>query len=175
MKCSWEKHIERGPQFSLLSCLEDSRYRAAADRENWEIETEVRDVDRIRVTKVYCSGLLGDGGVGGHKSTPSNILFPPASSSPLITARVGTWERSASNNTVFTVPQSVRYHKLPPPRVLLLVCCQPGHATWRCGSNVYVWNVFYCDSLSFSEQFTPVLLLYHATVYIWTIDWCIVN
>jgi hypothetical protein len=41
------------------------------------------------------------------------------------------------STTACTVPQSVRYHKLPPPRELH-VCDQPGLATWRVGSNVYM-------------------------------------
>ncbi len=53
-----------------------------------KIETEVRDVEMIRITKVYacCPGWTS----GDHKSTPvkqkhKHILFPPACSSPLLT------------------------------------------------------------------------------------------
>ncbi len=79
-----------------------------------------------------------------------NIYFTPQSAAPhlelklcLAAGRAGTWERTAPNNTVCTVrvPQSVRYHKLPQPR-LLRVCYQPGQATWRVRSKVYVWNIY---------------------------------
>ncbi len=84
------------------------------------------------------------------ESTPlkhKHIIFPPACSYSfilklcLVAGRAGTWEQTSHNNTVCTVPQSVRYHKLPPPRVLR-VCYLPGQATWRVGSNIYAWNVF---------------------------------
>ncbi len=43
------------------------------------------------------------------------------------------WTRTASNNTVCTVPQSVRYHKLPPPN---MPPAKSGHMA--CQANVYV-------------------------------------
>jgi hypothetical protein len=57
------------------------------------------------------------------------------------------------NNTVCTVPQSVRYHKLLPSSVLR-PAYQPGRATWRVGSLVYVcWSVH------------NAFLIYLSTVY----------
>jgi hypothetical protein len=41
-------------------------------------------------------------------------------------------------NNLATVPQSLQYHKLPPPSVLRPACYQPGQATWRVASQVYV-------------------------------------
>jgi hypothetical protein len=63
-------------------------------------------------------GLLRD-----HKSTPvkhKHMPSPPACSSPRITEDLpGSWpvheKMDSSNNSVCTVPQTVRYHKLPPP------------------------------------------------------------
>jgi hypothetical protein len=60
----------------------DRYTRVTADR---EIETEVRDVDRIRIRKVYasCPGRH----LGGNKSSPVRhkyMLYPAAFSSPLI-------------------------------------------------------------------------------------------
>jgi hypothetical protein len=93
-----------------------------------------------------CTQSVQGGLLGGHKSTPvsrKHKLFPPACSSPLTIEALlaagwaGTRERTDPNNTVCTVPQSVRYHKLSPPRELH-VYYQPGQAKLRGGSNVYV-------------------------------------
>jgi hypothetical protein len=73
------------------------------------------------------------------------IYFPPSLqehisnwSSAWQLARTGTWEWTDPNKTVCTVPQSVWYHKLLPPKKVH-VWYQPGQAKWRAGSNVYVW------------------------------------
>ncbi len=114
-----------------------------------KIETEARDVDRIEYC-TKCTHAVQGGLLGGHKSTPVQhklILFPPACSSTLKTEvlpgswRASTWEQTAPKKTACMVSQTVRYRKLPPPRVLR-VCYQPGQATWRVGSNIYVGNVF---------------------------------
>jgi hypothetical protein len=51
-----------------------------------------------------------------------NIYYYPQPAAPhllpklcLAAGRDSTWERTAPNNTVCMIPQSVQYHKLPPP------------------------------------------------------------
>jgi hypothetical protein len=74
-----------------LGCTHRDRYLEQQQTE--KIETEVRDVDRIRCTKVYayCPGLPS----GGCKSTPvkhKHILLPPACNYPLLTEALhGSW------------------------------------------------------------------------------------
>ncbi len=79
----------------------------------------MRDVYRIRITKVYASCVQG-GLLRGYKSIPvkhKHMQFPPACSSPLITEDLlgssgwaSTWECTAPKKTVCTVPQSFQYH-----------------------------------------------------------------
>jgi hypothetical protein len=55
-------------------------------QETEEIETVVKDVDRIQITKVYAS-CPGGGLLGGHKSPPirhKHMLSPPAFIFPLV-------------------------------------------------------------------------------------------
>ncbi len=85
----------------------------------------------------------------GHTSTPvkhKHMLFPPACSSSLINEDLpSSWPGqymktdSPEQCTVCTAPQSVRYHKLPPPCDGLLPASQGYMAHW---SKVYVcWSV----------------------------------
>ncbi len=96
-----------------------------------------------------------------------NIYYSPSLQLPTsnwcsawqLAMQAGTWERAAPNNIVCTVPQYVRHHKLPPPRVLH-VWYRPGQDTWRVGSNVYVWTFFGAYS-------APHYIFYFFTFYSW--------
>ncbi len=64
------------------------RDRHLEQQETEKIESEVRDVYRIRSMRCVMYASAQGGLLGGHKSTPvkhNQILFPPACSSPLIT------------------------------------------------------------------------------------------
>jgi hypothetical protein len=66
------------------------------------------------------------------------------------------------NRQPLTTAQSVRYHKLAPPRVIR-VCYQPGQAAWRVGSNVFGWNVFGLDKPQKNSPLPfPTILLTHS-------------
>ncbi len=127
--------------------------RAAADREIWNWgERRRRDTNHESV-RACCPGWSSVASFVRALQSNINIHYNvgilPIPQPPLITEALpdswpgGTWERTAPNNTVCPVQQSLRYHRLPPPRVLH-VCYQPqpGLVTWRVGSNIYVWNVF---------------------------------
>jgi hypothetical protein len=91
----------------------------------------------------------------GHKSTPvkhKHMLFHTASSSQLITEDLpGSWQgrymrMDSSNQHSLYVPQSVRYNKLPPPRVLLPATSQDRlHGVLGQKSVYEMSNVFCCS------------------------------
>ncbi len=122
------------------------RDRYLEQQQTKNFETEVRGVSR----SVHMRSRVAFW--GGHTvralQSNINIHYSPQPAAPNLKTEAlpGSWpgrymRMTAPSNTVCTAPQSVRYHKLPPPRVLR-VSYQPGQATWRVGSNVFVWNVF---------------------------------
>ncbi len=98
-----------------IDTLSNSRQRILKFRRETSMEYESRE----------CMQAVQGGLLGGHKSTPvkhKHMLFSPACSSPLITEDLaGSWpgQYMRMDNIVCTVPQSVLYYKLPPPRVFL--------------------------------------------------------
>jgi hypothetical protein len=129
----WMTSLNRPWQLVICSSKhrEELESRVTVERELWRWETSAGD-EPWKCTQAVLKGCL----LGDLQSSPVKqklVLFLPACSSSLITeALSGSWPgpymRAASpNNTTCTdttVPQSVRYPKLPSP-VQLAVCCQP--------------------------------------------------
>jgi hypothetical protein len=121
-------------------------------------ETEVRDVDRLRITKVYvCCPGWPSGGVTRALQSEINIYSPPAFSSPLITEDLPG--RAAAgvyfNNRYFPPPKRVTVCYLPlpgrPGRKAVRVMGLDRQVHWVYGSVPHVFGT--PGSGSFSQTY----------------------